>query len=110
MRQQFREFCSKTLKLGVCPERQRGETVNLLTSVFVGSSPTAPILKDPHSKPINYNICLVSLMSQVRVLPLVTVMGVAQLVERSKNVIIMGLVNSFILVRVIPNKSHIQQI
>ena len=48
-------------------------------------------------------------MSQVRVLPLVAMMGVAQLVERSKNVIIMGLVNSFILVRVIPNKSHIQQ-
>lgn len=43
-------------------------------------------------------------MSQVRVLPPVAMMGVAQLVERSKNVIIMGLVNSFILVRVIPNK------
>lgn len=48
-------------------------------------------------------------MTQVQVLPPVTMIGVAQWVERSKNVIIMGLVNSFILVRVIPNKSHVQQ-
>ena len=48
-------------------------------------------------------------MSRVQVSSLVNMMGVAQLVERRKNVIIMGLVNSFILVRVILRKSHIQR-
>lgn len=28
--------------MGPCPERQRGETVNLLADAFVGSSPTGP--------------------------------------------------------------------
>lgn len=28
---------------GVCSSGQRGQTVNLSTSVFVGSNPTAPI-------------------------------------------------------------------
>ena len=31
----------------VCPERQRGETVNLLAQAFVGSSPTASISFNP---------------------------------------------------------------